>query len=275
MVKHVSNGDNLKESFAKFNSLKELEQDLFNNLRFTRDKIRQTITKTKFMRQERDDLTSEVKELKQQRNQFNTVVKEKGRSSQDIRDKSRKLPSEEYVSSKSIKTMIDGLERKIETEVMPFPKELELRKKIKGLKEKHRQLMEQYKLIKEVRAASAEFKESQSQAKEVHQAMHVKAQFSQAKHEELKKLYDELRALRKTEKEQSVEHCKLKTELDQLREHIDQIKKKEQLDRDEGKELEHNQYREKVRQKTEEVKEKLRARKKLSTEDILAFQAGD
>ena len=274
MGKQVSNGDNLKESFAKFNSLKELEQNLFDGLRSTRDKIRQALTKTRIMRQERDALTSEVKGLKQQRNQFNTVVQEKGKINQVIRDRSKEQSRDEYASPRSIKVLIDGLERKIETEVMPFPKELELRKRIKGLKEKQQQLMEQHKLIKQVREASAEFKESKNQAQEVHQAMRVKAQFSQAKHEELRNLYEELRALRKTEKEQSAEHYKLKTELDQLRERINQLKKKEQLDRDEGQELDHKTYREKVRQKTEEVKEKLRTKKKLSTEDILAFQAG-
>lgn len=267
-----------KEIFTirpKLNSLSTAKEDSFRELRSVRDKIKFRASKIQSLKKERDALTKQVKEFKQEREKFNTEVKEKAEERKEVSQKKKELLDKMNVHEDpaKIKRMIRQLETKIETEVMPFTKEQQLQKKIKELKVQLKELEKLGDVWKEINTASSSLSEVRQKAEESHHNVQTLAKQSQEKHEEINHLYEELKQLRAQEQPLVEKYLKEKKEFEEL------LKKFEELQArvtELGKVLheeDERDFKSKVQEKTAEVKEKLRTRKKLSTEDILAFQA--
>jgi len=251
------------------------KNDFFQQMKSGRDQLRSLTAQLKQLKKERDQLTDEVKELKQHRNELNTEVKEKFSVKKDAEDKKKKLLDSAGFKGDpaKIKQEINHLEEKIETEVMPFSQEQGLRKKIKVLQAVYKKLEQLGTAWKEVNTVTANFSQKRREAEDSHQQVQHKADESQSKHEEMNKIYAKIKEIRTQQNPLAEQHLAAKVKLEETKKELDELTKRvnelaKLLD-----EQEEESFNVKARKKTAEVKEKMRSGKKLSTEDILAFQA--
>lgn len=265
---------------STLNSLNTEKEEAFRGLKAFRDKISAHTARIQELKSQRDSLTGEVKGLKEERDKLNSVVKEKAQGQRLIvQQKNEPQKSKFSESSKKshyqLKKEIAYLERKLETEVMPFPKEQELNKKVKVLKVELKEALLIYEAAKEARASRVDFLESRKTAQEVHERVQEVAQKSQDVHVAINSLYDEIKKGREEEKSITEKYLKLKEEYLQMKKKQEELSK--QLDAFSAQLKTHDatNFRSKIREKTAEVQEKIKKGKKLSTEDILAFQAMD
>jgi len=148
----VSEGELRKEYQEKKNEAGELRMQLralytekdghFSQLRCIREQISRCVKNIRTVKEERDQLTGEVQKLKEERQKLNCSVQEKALQKKEVEEKKKELFQENtvYDPPQAIKTMIFHLEKKIETEVIPFSQEQQIRKKIKELKVKYKQI---------------------------------------------------------------------------------------------------------------------------------------
>ncbi|MBI2665266.1 hypothetical protein HYX12_01430 [Candidatus Woesearchaeota archaeon] len=259
----------------KLNSLHQEKEALFKQMRSSFDAIKSHNSRMTALKQERDKFTQEIKELKGQRDAYNQEVKMKSTALKEVEKKKENLVEgmESQESPGRIKAMIAQLETKIETEVMPFSKELQLTKTIKELKARYKQVQGLQDVWKERNTAAADFSQKRKEAQSVHYTIQEKAEESQKRHEELNSLYDEIKKLRAEikpledkRKQIKADYEKTKKELEDILARVKELAKI--LD-----EREEADFQTIARERTAEVKEKLKSKKKLTTEDILAFQA--
>lgn len=260
---------------AQLNPLNSQKEQIFQELRSLRNKFKPLQERIKTLKNARDDFTKQVKTLKEERTQLNLAVKEKSVSKKEVDQKKKEMLEKVDLgdSPARIKAQIRKLEEKIETEVIPFSQEEKIRKIIKGLKAQYNQVKGLDEVWKAVNTTGADFAEARRKAEQSHRKVQELAGQSQEKHTEINKLYRELKELRKNEHPLAEKYLDLKAQCQQLKKSLDglfqRVNELSKLftneDRKSRKQI--------LREKTSEVVEKIRKRQKLSTEDILAFQA--
>jgi len=260
---------------AKLHVLHKEKEELFNQVKSSHDSIKLKTTRMKVIKKERDQLTREVKELKEERNKLNKEVQEKSKTLQDIAEKGDTPKKTEHESPGKLRSIIRNLEEKLETEVMAFTKEQQLTKKIKEIKSELKQIEGFENAWKEKKSAVIEFSQKRKAAQQSHQTVQQKADESQKKHEELTQLYKDVKEAREKIKPLDDKIKGLKSKYNATKKEVDKVsnrvKELSKLFEDKDKKMRQN----KAQVRTAEVKEKLKKKQKLSTEDILAFQALD
>lgn len=257
-------------------SLHTEKEKRYQELHSGGQQIRSLLGQINKIKQERDQLTTQVKTLKEEREKLNEVVKEKAHGKQEVLDKKKELLQEKEVKDNPhrLQAEIARLEMKIQTEVMPFEKEQQLTKHIKELKIRLKQVVQIKEVWKEINTAAADFSEARKKANDFHQQIQTVAQQSQEKHEQMNKLYDQLKQLRQQEKPAKQKYLELKAQLDPGKKKFDELVARVNELAKLFHEDDEKSFKAKAREKSVEVQEKLRSGKKLSMEDILAFQAG-
>ena len=262
---------------SELNNALRKKEDTFREVRSIRDKIKSRSEKIKTLKTERNALTDEVKKLKEEREKLNSAVKEQAVLRKEADQKKQELVGKYDARSdpSKLKARIEQLERKMETEVMPFSKEKELTKELKDLKIQYKKLSELGQVWDEIHKASSDFSKDRRKAQESHESVQEKAHASQEKHEFINSLYEEVKKLREQEKPLSDKFSSEKRIFEEMKVKADELGKQvSELAKQCGEE-EDRSFKAKVYEKTEEVRDKIKKGKKLSTEDILAFQALD
>jgi len=259
----------------QLNALGTDKENSYRELRSLRDKIKFRASKISSLKKERDDLTKQVKDIKGERDKLNKEVKDKAEERKEISQQKKEILQkldfpEDPVK---IKIMIEKMETQIVTEVMPFTQEQRINKKIKELKAKLKELEKIGTAWHEINQASSNLFETRKKAEDTHKNVQNLAKQSQDKHEEINRLYEELKELRTQEQPITEKYVQQKTQFEQLQKDLTEKQARLTELSKVLHEEDEKDYSTKVREKTNEVKEKLKKGKKLSTEDILAFQA--
>ncbi|HIG92726.1 TPA: hypothetical protein HA234_00840 [Candidatus Woesearchaeota archaeon] len=267
-----------KEIFQLRSALTALsaeKETIFHQLKSSGQKVKSLAASMKALKDERDALTKQVQELKGERAKLNSAVKEKASEKKKVEEKRDEIQSElEYKGNpRALKHEIEVLERKIETEVMPFSKEQQLRKRVKELQARYKEATKLGEVWKEVNTSSADFSETRRQAEESHHSVQEKAQEAQQRHEKMTSLLQEIKKLRAEEKPQADKYTQLKEEVAQTKKKLDEAAARVEELRKILHEDDERSFTQKAQERTMEVREKIKKGKKLSTEDILAFQA--
>ena len=163
----------------QLHSLHTEKETIFQELKNIHSQIRGRNDRVKKLREERDQQTSQVKSLKEERDKLNQAVKEKAGERKEVEHKKEELLhklDDIKEDPRRIKAQITALEKKIETEVMPFDKEQQLTKRIKGLKVIYKKMEELGTVWKEINSASADFSETRKLANEHHHNIQQLAQ---------------------------------------------------------------------------------------------------
>jgi uncharacterized coiled-coil DUF342 family protein len=262
---------------SSLNGLDEEKESLYRKKNELSSDIKATIQRIKDNRYKRDNLTKEVKELKVKRDALNKELTSKfGEFNRSKKDSSSKKFND---SPFKIKQNMDRLELSIETDALPFKKEQEVMKKIKDLKKEHEKAKEAYEKNKLLRECSKVAKKLRAEANEVHKYIQEKAKESQELHEQIlkdSKLIDKAKADEKQAyskfsefrkkfnnsnsklKERLISLNTVKVSLNKIK--TENIAKKKQ------------EEEEFLKSKEDEVHEKIKKGKKLTTEDLLVFQ---
>ncbi|HLC90609.1 MAG TPA: hypothetical protein VJI15_02470 [Candidatus Nanoarchaeia archaeon] len=270
----------------------------FQKLKAFREQIRSKIDQMNSLKKERDLLTQEVKAIKEERNKLNQEVREKSdalkqfgtnnplpapssdrkndnshNKNYDGRNKNYNTANSQQMPPGKIKMLIRKMEEQLETEVMSFDKEKQLTKKVKELKAEYKKIEAQDQQWKERQTAASGFIQKRKEAQHSHHSLQEKADASQQKHQEVNKVYEDLKAIRNQIKPLETEHLRLKEEYHAVKRQLgdaqQDIQKLSRVFEDKEKKIKQSFAQE----RTAEVKEKIKKRQKLSTEDILAFQA--
>ncbi|PIN87756.1 hypothetical protein COV12_02185 [Candidatus Woesearchaeota archaeon CG10_big_fil_rev_8_21_14_0_10_32_24] len=259
----------------RLNQQNKEKEEAYRAIRSSRDKVKARTSQIKTLKEERDMLTKDVRNLKKERNKLNEAVKKESSVKRELDEKKKDLQGkiDNKETPSMLKKQIEELEFKLETEAIQYNKEKEFRKTLKDLQSRYRKVADAEELWKKVNSASTNLPQVRRDAQDSHKSVQVKADASQQKHEEMLNLYKQIKQFREEEKPNAHKYIELKKayeatqiELTEVQKRVDELSK---LFKDDSEQ----NYKAKAHKKTEEVKEKMRKGKKLSTEDILAFQA--
>ncbi len=265
----------LTELRSKLNAISSQKENFFRELRSSRDKLKDRMSKIRTLRQERDELTKQVKELKKGRDELNLAVKETAAVKKGSDQKKKEMMEKLNVAGNpmALKSAIEKIEMRIVTEVMPFEQEEKLRKKIKELKAQFKKLEELGQVWREVHTVAVNLSDTRRRAEESHQKVQEVAAKSQEIHEQINTLYEEVKKSREEERGLAEKYLESKAQYEQLKKSLDELLQRiNELGKIFGEE-EKKDFRKQVQERTAAVTEKLRRKEKLSMDDILAFQA--
>ena len=286
--------DSKKELFRQLDSLKNeiisLRKDLnrinsekeswFNKKEDFSRQIREKIGIIRESREKRDSLTKKVKELKEKRNALSVEIGKKISEFKKLNDEKKKLLSKSKVRDPyRLKSDIEKLELRLETEAMPFDKEKKLSKALKDLKKSLAEASDSMEVMAMVTGLSGEISESRKNANNAHNEIQELAKQSQVLHEIVVKTSKEADELRTKEEESFKNFINSKAKFtgvnNQLKENLSKMSgirekiNKFSLEEDEKRKLKETIL---VQSKEKEIEEKFKSGKKLTTDDFLAFQ---
>ncbi len=263
---------------AELKSSHEQKETNYKQLQLLRNSIKSCLTQIPSLKGERDQLTQKVKELKQQRDTFNTLTKEKATLKEEAHQRKKQLTAKFDANAKSnpseIKSLIRKLEQQLETEVMPFPQEEKLRKRVKELQAQQKKMSELEEAWKISNATAADAAEVRRKAEQFHREVQGTAVLSQQKHQQINSLYDKIKELRQQEKPLEAKHQELRNQYEHLKKKIQELQSLVQGLSKFFKGKEEKSLKEQLQEKTAQVSEKIKKKEKLKMEDILAYQAG-
>lgn len=272
----------ISDSQRELNAATEKLHSLFEKKHAAGQEIAAKLRMVKELRGERDALTTMVKIQKEERKKLHDELNKKKYSLRVLRERydGVKKTHKDMVSPAALEGLIKKMEFRVETEGMIFDAEQKMMKKIKELKKKMeathglRVLWDQLKeLRKEVQLLI-------SQCEATHRAVQEHAGKSQQKHEQVMSLLHEVYELRTQEVEVEKQIQKQKKVCDASRQNLEQellklneISKKVNTVRSEGKRYREEKVSFTIEQKSRSVEEKIKRKEKLTTADLLAWQA--
>jgi len=283
-----------KELFAELDKLKSDVNSLRNDLNkadndkelwyskkgaISKDIIKR-IDSIKQNREKRDALTKKVRELKEKRAKLNDDLRKRIFELGELKKQFADLMKKSKITDPArIKTSIDDIESKLETEVMPFEKEKELSKKLKILKKSLAEASGLIGMLDAIKKLNSGISDAKKESNYVHKEIHALAEESQALHESViseSRNVDELKTKEEEAFSKFVEFKKVFSEKNRfLKEKLESMGKirteinKFQLEEDEKRKLQEAML---IKSKEHEIEEKIKSGRKLTTEDFLLFQ---
>lgn len=267
----------LRTDLNRFNSEKE---SWFSKKEDFSRQIREKISIIRQSREKRDSLTKKVKEMKEKRNALSGEIGKKISEFKKLNDEKKKLLSKSKVRDPyRLKSEIERLELKLETEAMPFDKEKKLSKTIKDLKKSLAEASDSMEIMARAASLSREINEGRKDANTAHTEIQEFAKQSQVLHEIAVKTSKEADELKIKEEESFKNFINSKAKFaginNQLKENLAKMSgirekiNKFNLEEDEKRKLKETML---IQSKEREIEEKFKTTKKLTTDDFLAFQ---
>ena len=270
----------LKDKLNKIDSDKEAAFKKKNEYSKQISKLIKEVRETK---KARDEFTKSVKEEKVEREKLNNNIRKKieevKKFNKEKGDIQKKFGIKEDPGR--IKNQIDRLESVVETEVISFDKEKSIMSEIRSLRKKLEESKKVSGVFEKTNKLSKEIDVAKREAEKIHKKVQSKAKESQDKHEEIikkSKEVDELKAKEeeafkvflKFKKEFNAVNDKLKEKLTEMGKYKGTVHKVKEVKRNKEKKGQEKQ----LKNKKEEVEDKLARGEKLTTEDILVLQEG-
>ena len=265
---------------SRFKELKDCKNQFLGRLEEISKRIRLLISQIKEKKSNRNALTDQVKVQKEQRSALSKEIRDKIEVVKKVQTKIPPL----YASSKDdrrespqrLKARMDELNRRIETEALPFDKEQALMKQIKEIKVVYDKAVKESAGRQDSIKLSREINELKAKADASHELVQRQAKESQAIHEEILKMSMGVEALKKEESSVKGSFNAAKSELDKISAKLDSIRSKARQTGSEQKERSHREYEEHTKkrliQRIESVHEKIKKGGKLTTEDLIILQ---
>lgn len=267
---------------SKWNAAFKEKEKWANSKKESGRAISKLIRELKNKKKDRNVINDNIKALKKTRDQKNNQTKELIEKAKDLNQKKAKLAKEHKVQGDpgKIKRDLDNLNQKLETEVFSFDKEKAIMKQINQLRKEYDKVKEISNVWDQLHKIDQEINESKKEAKKTHSEIQELAKKSETLHNnvlELSKKIDEL----KVKEDEAIKELEAKNkifeELDkQLQEFLDKSSEVRQTateKKESKKKNKRQQDKEKLKEKNKEVSEKIKKKEKLTTEDLLAFQA--
>jgi uncharacterized coiled-coil DUF342 family protein len=242
--------------------------------------IRNKIKSVKENRTKRDSLTKKVKELKEKRTDLNEDIKKKISPLVKLRDELKDLTKKSKIKyPQNTKRVIDAIEVKLETEAMPFDKEKELSKKLNQMKRSLSDASSIIDIQEQIKKLNLRTNSIRKNNNLTHNEIQKLAKESQESHVNLVKNSKEIDELKVREKEAHKKFFGLKKSFNEVNNKLEEKlivmnKIKIKINKFKLEEEEKNKLKEIVfiKNKENELEEKIKEGKKLTTDDFLVFQ---
>ncbi len=270
---------NLKEELNKLNDVKE---EWYTKREAYSKQIKEKIDKIKKSKEERNEKTSEVQNIKNERDELNGKIKTIIADLKVLNEQKQKMfgsGNGPRVDPARVKSQIERLEQKLETEVMSFEKEKGVNKQIKELKSQIKGIEGTGDVLEQIKVKSRELRDLRTKAKEKHSIVQSRASQSQEQHEALLAISKEVDELKKKEEEAYKKFFEYKKQFNELN---DQLKAKIKVINANSKDVAKVKKAKRAKREAEQkknleelekdVEEKIKKGKKLTTEDLLVFQ---
>jgi uncharacterized coiled-coil DUF342 family protein len=273
----------LNELRSTLNNLNDKKEAAWKKKEEVSKKIVQSITTLKIAKKERDSFTKQVKDAKEKRKELNTTISQKVTEIKKLQDKKGvSIPKDKRnkpLNAEQLKRDIEKLEYTIETGGVTFDKEKKMMKEIKEKKKQYEELKKISAGFEGSQGLSKEIDTLRKEADAIHKKVQSHAGTSQEKHESLITTSKEIDVLRSTEKELNKVFDEAKLEFQVVNEKLKQkllelatFQKEAGVQQETVKKAKKQYEGKLLKQKEQQVEEKIAKGHKLTTEDIIAMQ---
>ncbi|MDD5181629.1 MAG: hypothetical protein PHC66_00460 [Candidatus Nanoarchaeia archaeon] len=256
----------LDDKFAELKKMFDEHKRIRNSLIEIFDKIRG-------YKDEKKKLVEFIKKTKEERNKAQSVVKEKLGQLRNVSEKKKELS--EIDDFARLCKQIDQIEWKIWTESMPYKKEEELVKMRKELEAKLDKAKEKESVFRSENEARNELGTFMQEQKLLHSCVMRYAKDWEVIDSEMKKLSSGIDEKKKKLSELDAKITALKTEIGAVKGDMKKRHADERAEKDKESKAFATFAEKRLSQKIQEVKEKFKKNKKLTTEDLIVLSKSD
>ena len=266
--------DNIVSLQKKVSELNKQKEFWFNRKEDLKKELNELVKKIKDFKLERDKANVSIESLRSQRNAYSSKIKDLIKQIKKLNKKKNKFLKryDVKIDPSRIREKINELEKRVEIEV-DFKKEQKLMKQINDLKKSYAESPELNEILEKSKMISAEITETKKKADEIHQKI---IEYTKDKGYstfiELSKKISEIRKQQEDAFQKFInfknEYINASNELRKLLEHIKNNKNKNIVKSQEKE----SRIMDIIKKKVEFVEQKLKQKKKLTTEDIIAYQ---
>jgi uncharacterized coiled-coil DUF342 family protein len=285
MAEETLNKDELKNEVQglrqKLGELNQKKEEWFKKKEELKTEIAQTIGRIKDAKGKNEVLNKDISGFKANRDEFNNQVKSLIAKIKELNAKKDDLllKSKFKGNPSEVKSRMAHLEQALETQAVSFDKEKKIMKEINSLKKQYQSVKVVEDVQKEINDVSHQITDAKKKGDEFHNKLREQAGTNKDSYEDFIKLSKDIGKLKKTQEDAFNNFIKFKQEYAEASKLL-----KEKLEKLNGvAEVEHNERRNKQKDKRSEdrqhikdnakkAEEKLRSKKKLTTEDIIAMQ---
>ncbi len=267
----------LNPKLKELNNLKEIE---YRKKEEIKKQIKPLINNLKKIKVEKEKSIGSVKSFKEQRDQYNSEVRNLIKKVKDLNKQKQKAFEKSTVKTdpSRIQEQIEKIESRLETEVS-FENEKKLMKEVKKLKKVYEESAEIKELLENISKISKDIYSSKTKADEFHNKLKEFSQEKKTGYDDFIALSKQINDLRRKEEEAFHKFIELKKQFVELNKQVnskyDEIRLIQQHlneDINSSKKEKEEKIKQTLMDKTKAVFEKLRNKKKLTTEDLLVFQ---
>lgn len=267
----------IKDKLVSINKDKE---SWFNKKEELKTELSSLISKFKSVKSSKDKENSEVSKLRKERDAYNKEVQG---IAQELKSSNlkQKIPASLKFDAIKLKKYIEKLELSIETEGYAYDDEKKVTEKIKKLKKSYNEVKGAVEASDKIHGLSSKLRAERSKANEVHNKMQTLTKDSKNYTEfiELSKKINDVRNKQQEAFSKFIEFKKIANPLSaEIRAKLDKIY---EIKKSLGEVAKENTKVRKLseasflREKAKSVEAKLKSKKKLTTEDLIAYQGSD
>lgn len=272
MNKNVRNlRDEVSRLKNQLNELNVQKEQWFSTKERLKKDISELIQKIRIFKSTKDKTDIQARDLKKKRDDYNKQVQDLIKKFKELNSKKQNILKAKQIKfdPATIIKKIEELDFKLETEAISFTKEKQMMVQIKAFKKQLNEVGETQSLFKELKALSEEITATKTKADEAHQELQKAGQTGYDELMEMTKKINDLKKKQEDAFKKFIEskdkfskiNEELKTKLKQANE-LNLVKKIKTLETQEKK----------LEDRAKEVEEKLKQKKKLTTEDLIILQ---
>src|SRR3989344_4675926 len=260
-------------SKSKLNDLNKQKEEWYSKKEDLKKEIRELIKGIKNMKNISDSTRRNIQQYKEERDNYNKKVKELVEEIKKLNKEKKEIFSKLKIKDPiRIKKDIERLEESIEVEAFSFDKETKIMKKIKDLKKIYQESSQATELLDKIDIISREIEETRRKAQDFHNRFIDSLKGNKESFGSFMDLSKKISSLNKEQEEAFEKFIGFKKEFTELNNLIKEklleskiISSKLSNQKQENKK--------KLQEKQREiVEQKIREGKKLTTEDLIAFQ---
>ena len=257
----------------KLNELNKEKEKWFSKKENLKDEIKELVKQIKNIKNISDTTTKGINDYRKERDNYNDKVRQLVKEIKKLNEEKKEIFSKLNVKDPvKIKKDIDRLEESIEIEAFSFDKEKEIMKKIKSLKKIYQESSQATELLDKIDEISEDIEETRKKAHDIHEKFIDSLKGNKETFNSFMELSKKISNLKREQEEAFENFINFKKEFSTINNIIKE--KILELNVIQNK-LDDDRKEEKVkiyeRQKSI-VEEKLRSKKKLTTEDLIVFQ---
>ncbi|MBT4397549.1 hypothetical protein HOD38_04740 [archaeon] len=265
---------------TKLDELNAHKEEWFKKKEELKDKIAQLIKSVKSVKSNNDTFSDKIKKFKDEREKYNKEVRGLIKKIKEINDKKKdKLQKLKIKDPDSVKKQIAQLETNLETEALSFSKEKQLMKQIKDLKKKIAGVKDLDELQGESKGLSEKIDTTKKKAEDFHNKIKETLKDNKDGYKEFNSISKEINTVKKEQEDAFDKFITYKQEFSELNKKLREKQKmvkglygKDKDKKDKVRKKKQQIDEQKIEEKSKAVEEKIKKKKVLTTEDLIAFQ---